>query len=472
MPKNRKCSAEFFPLGMISAMDRRTLISSGALIAIFALLFSGRSQPESPSELSQASFAAEPARLDLIDADIKPVPSARGDDVLPAAFPFFSRGESQSPVRTEDLVAPDVLTPSLALPKNSAIALPSANATPAPIEHLPVVDSTQAAMPTASATVGPATAPERPRRPSVLAAAITRSEQLTREGLVLAEKGAIFSARSRYWQALRQIVIAQDEVNATKRHSVALRAAQKAIEESHDFDEALSANYEPLDVARIVSRHRTELLQLEDLAEVSPAAARDRYQYFAVEQLTAAMGGELLASMPLFGLGKTSAASGKANSAGDIFGSSDALVWYHAALMTDAANFRAAHELGSLYAQRGEWDRARVVLQRAVAIHPHPVTWGNLAIVHGTLGEKDWALAAQSQANSGAAQITNRINLPPIQWVDESTFANSTGPNEAFFPQQAKPPVVTRPPADAEPRSAAKPKSAIPWFPWGSTHRR
>jgi hypothetical protein len=184
------------------------------------------------------------------------------------------------------------------------------------------------------------------------------------------------------------------------------------------------------------------------------------------------MGGELLASMPLFGLGKTSAASGKANSAGDIFGSSDALVWYHAALMTDAANFRAAHELGSLYAKRGEWDRAKVVLQRAVAIHPHPVTWGNLAIVHANLGEQDWALAARSRAGAQTDRLAMRGALPAIQWVDESTFANSTGPNEAFFPQQAKPPIVARPAAEAEPRSAAKPKSAIPWFPWGSTHRR
>jgi hypothetical protein len=214
------------------------------------------------------------------------------------------------------------------------------------------------------------------------------------------------------------------------------------------------------------------VLHMADLTDMSPTAARDKYQLFAVEQLTAAMGGEPLASAPLFGLGQISAASGKSNSAGDVFGSDDALVWYHTALMTDATNFRAAHELGSLYAKRGEWDRAKVVLQRAVAIHPHPTTWGNLAVVHAKLGEKDWAIAAQSRSGQPGTQIAMNGKVPPIQWVDEATFANSTGPNEAFFPQQAKPPVVARPPADAEPRSAAKPKSAIPWLPWGSTQRR
>lgn len=440
-------------------------------MAIGSLMFARSAAPERFVQSIPAGSSTEPARLDLRGTAVKPMPLATDDEVLPTAFPFSASAKSadSGPL----LVTPEMATPRLVQPVPDTIPLPSQSASPDPViqtphpQSPPQISASVAAAPTAESVA----APPAPAitRPAALSAAVARAEQLTKEGFALGRRGAVYSARSNFFQALRQIAAAQDEVNDTRRFTQSLNSALLAMRESHDFDLDRAASTDGIDVARIVTGHRSEILKQEDLTSLRPAEARDRYQLFAVEQITAAVDREPTASVPLFGLGRICAECGKNNLDASVFSTEDALVWYHAALMADATNFRAAHELGSLYAGRGEWDRARAVLQRAVAIHPHSTTWRNLAAVHEKLGERDWAAAARSRA--GAAPESPAVDLPPVKWVDAETFAKSTAPNEVYFPQQAAS-TVARKPANPEPRSAAKPKSSIPWLPWGQPQRR
>lgn len=454
-------------------MDRTTAIAGGAIVAVASLWLSGQFEPSAPAQPALTQLSIEPARLDLGEISVKPMPSSADNRVVSTAFPFFGSRKAETAPAELELITPESVTPSLAVPKQSVIELPSAAATPAPVERVPMVTA-EPELPTERGPVPSISPPQPvvPSRPAPLAAAVARAEQMTAEGLELAQRGAIFSARSQFLKAVRHIASAQDQINSTTRYTQALNEALKAMQESHDFSVRHATDSNSIDVGRIVAGHRTEVLKLEDLSEISPAAANDRYQLFAVKQITTAIGDEPVGSMPLFGLGRISAASSKANTAVDIFGSNDALVWYHAALMADATNFRAAHELGSLYAARGEWERARTVLQRAIAVQPHPTTWGNLAIVHSKLGEHDWAAAARARAGNVNMAPTASGTLPPVEWVDASTFAKSTGPNEVFFPQQTQPQgTASTPSAQPEPRSAAKPKSGASWLPWTSQRR-
>jgi hypothetical protein len=467
-------------------MDRSVAMFAGAALAILSLWWT-RSPNHSPSQSFRSDCTTEPARLDLSGVALKPLSSKESPARRTASL--LSHEVKKRSGDDSTWVTPEMLTPSLAVPKDAVIELPSAKATPAPVERLPSAANreppklevsvepllpTKPSPPIATKPVeleierrDPIPAAPSPRRAPALGAAVERADQMTAEAMQLCRRGAVFSARAKFLQAVRGIAAAHDQMNSNTASTMALNAALRAIEESHDF-EVHDLHNDPVNVANVVAGHRTNALENENLSDVTPIRALERYQAFAIEKLTAAMGGEQAASMALFGLGRISSATGKANPAGDAFGSNDALVWYHAALMTDPQNYRAAHELGSLYARRGEWDRAKTVLQRAAALYSHPTTWSNLAIVHARLGEHDWAAGARARANSNASPGVVAGNLPPIEWVDPKTFAKSTSPNESFFPHETKPQVVATPAAKSEPRSSAKPKLSTSWLPWKS----
>ena len=449
-------------------MDRKSEIAGGVLlVAMTALWFAGRAPTKPPVHSLSSRPLAEPAQLDLSGVTIQQLVLAE-ERVRPTAS-FFSDNDRQALDGGLEWITPAEATPKLAAPQDAVIDLPSKNSIPAPLERVPatgVVSQPVNGLPPASHMTQQQSAVSL--RPAPLVAAVARAEQMTADGLRLAQRGAIFSARARFLQALRQITSAQDQVQETTRCTVALNAALMAMQESRDFEVRHATSSDPVDVARVAAGHRSKILRVEELSSIAPPTAFDRYQRFAVEQLTLALGAERDGSMPLYGLGRIATASGKANPNGDV-GCDDALVWYHAALMVDARNFRAAHELGSLYAKRSEWERARTVLQRAIAIQSHPTTWSNLAIVHGKLGESDWAAAARSRAQVAAAPGCATGNLPPIRWVDADSFAKTTGPNEVYFPQQTNPPVVAQPPVYPAPRSAARPRLSTSWLPWKSS---
>jgi tetratricopeptide (TPR) repeat protein len=453
-------------------MDRRIVIAGGVLIALGAVYFARTAPADLAADSAGASPSCEPGLLPLPGIQARQLLPERDSSVVAAAFPFL--GNDSKAVAEEsgpELVMPGEVTPSLAAPTAPVIELPSASATPAPIDSAPATEQAPIASPLEMANAPLAAAPVQP--PAEVMAAIARAQGLTAEGRSLSERGAIYSARALFVRALRELAEAYDEVEGTLDHSRAMNAALRAIEESHDFERRHAMSSERVDVARLVAGHRTKVLQEQDVANMRPAEAVEIYQQYAVEQLTAAVQHSAIASPPMYGLGRISAATAKAQLPSDEQDAADAVVWYQAALQTDPCNVAVAHELGTLYARRGEWQLAKSVLQRAINLKPHPTTWSNLALVHRKLGEAEWARAAQSNAaqSGGVSQWAGKI--PPINWVDPETFAKSTGPNEAYFPQQSPPPATAQqPPTAAEPRSATKPKASLSWLPWNKSKTR
>jgi tetratricopeptide (TPR) repeat protein len=457
-------------------MDRRHIFAGGMLSALAAVYCARTTWQDRPADLSAAPAIREPGLLQLSDIQARQLGPEPRTRVIATAFPFIGNPRSAPDDGGPELVMPGEVTPGLSTPEAPVVELPSASATPMPIEtapaevRVPPVELPVQSPPSFTSEHLSASAPEPPAE---IVAAIARAERLTANGRSLSERGAIYSARSQLVQALRELAEAYDEVEATMDHSRALNAALRAIEESHDFERRHALSTERVDVARLVAGHRTTVLKDQNVSTMRPAEAAEIYQQHAVEQVTTAVQQSAAASLPMYGLGRISAATAKVQLPSEGQDVADAVVWYQAALQTDPCNVAVAHELGTLYARRGEWQLAKSVLQRAINIRPHPTTWSNLAQVHRKLGEEDWARAAQSNAARSGGVSPSTGKLPPIQWVDPETFAKSTGPNEAYFPQQSLPTTTAKQsPAAGEPRSATKPRSNLSWLPWSKSKQR
>lgn len=462
-------------------MDRQLVLGLGAIVVLLAAWLTKPALRDDSAPRLPNLHLDEPRRLNIEETTAQPLRRRSVEEVCTIGFPGNSPSSANE--TTTPILNPAELTPSLAAPQNGPVALPSAGAIPAPYESTverraikaPIIDTAQGAEPFIGSPLGPvadvaatpSALPTVTERPAALAAAVNRAERMTADGVRLLQRGAVFSARSQFLQALREVASAQDEIHTTARHTQSLNAALKAIEESHDFELHNAADNDAVDVSRLIAVHRSNAVSLVEGQTISPVVARDHYQLFAVEQLVAAFGQEPMVAMPLFGLGRVAAAQ-QAGASSELTQERDAFVWFHAALMTNPSHFPAAHELGALYAKHGELPRAKAVLQRAVALYSHPITWSNLAHVHRQLGEADWAAAAQSRA-AGAKQIAATAKLPPIQWVNEEQFAKTNGLNEPYFPKQPQS-AAPQPTQEPAARSAAKP-APTSWLPWTTRKR-
>ncbi len=137
--------------------------------------------------------------------------------------------------------------------------------------------------------------------------AITQSaDQLVRQGFRLAERGAVYSARLKFFAALSLIARSHDVQEQTQVYTHSLVAGRAALVEAWAF----RASGLPIatDMARIVAAHRTTVLAQASLESLSPVSAQQQYFTYAQEQLAMAAGHEPVGSMALYGLGKTAAA--------------------------------------------------------------------------------------------------------------------------------------------------------------------
>ena len=191
---------------------------------------------------------------------------------------------------------------------------------------------------------GPMRSRVRPRwRPIAQSA-----DGLVRQGFRLAERGAVYSARLKFFAALSLIARSLDVEQQTQVYSRSLVAGRTALVEAWDF----RASGLPMatDMARIVAAHRTPVLAQVPLESLSPVSAQQRYFTYAQEQLALAAGREPVGSLALYGLGKTAAAVHGPADAPNLTIAGEQMACYQAALMVDDRNFRAAHELGVLLA--------------------------------------------------------------------------------------------------------------------------
>jgi tetratricopeptide (TPR) repeat protein len=298
----------------------------------------------------------------------------------------------------------------------------------------------------------------RAARSPELEAVARQAERQVRRGFSLAARGALYSARAQFIQALRTIAQALDVRSGERRHSEALSAGLSALDEAEDFVPRGSRVEADLDIATLVRGHSTPILKEASADELVAVTAQQRYYTYAQEQLAVAAGGEEAGSMALFGLGKTYGTLAQQRSPQVVAPESKAMVYHQAAVTTAPGNYLAANELAVLAAQYGRYETARTLLQHSVALAPQADIWRNLAVVHRRLGETQLAELAEKQAaaaaeRDAAGKTPPELALPAeVQWLEPKDFATTSKPaTDLQSPTLAEP--TENPAAAAAPRT-------------------
>jgi len=421
---------------------------------------------------------------DSLDGDTasdvtSPMPASDGQSAFEAAG---------APVPCEIAAAPEASTESPTTPAEPPVAAePAADDEPAVVtvpEHIVALpnESTlqlrpehhQVAPAVPRAAAAPTVDPERVSLPwaaasrsTVMTAAARRANQRVRHGFELAARGAAFAARSEFVASLQILAEANDTQQKTRLYSRALAAGLTALKESGTFLMPGADGAEST-VAKLVSHHKTTVLKDEDLDQLPPAAAAERYADYAQEQLALAAGREVTGSMALYGLAKVALVNARMGAGRSGEPLRQAMTLYKAALIAAPANYWASNELGVLYAETGQLERARDLLIASVMTQSEATTWHNLAVVHSRLGETDRAQLAESKSRSLGKPITTP-GTPQVEWMSPEAFAGVSNPAESLLPplSAAAQPQQTAPSAEATakpPESTAK-RSIFGWSP-------
>ncbi len=313
---------------------------------------------------------------------------------------------------------------------------------PAPADtHAPLALDPQD-RPSVSVLVQPAPRLERGvERPAEATAGVeARSREHVREGLELAERGAIFSARNRFLRALSILAQARDMAGGGCLHTQMLSDARTALQEAEDF--AATGNRLPneIRVKHLARVHRSRILQQPN-DDMTPWAARREYQEYARQQLAGAVGASPSASLALYGMGKTIALQAEEGPDAELRYLPQAITMHQAALDADPDNFLAANELGVLFARSQRWRDAQRMFQFAVEKKNAAQIWDNLAKTHEQLGESRLAEAARSYAVA-ARQTPQPQPSSDLQWTTPEHFAatQAGGPAGHLAPTMAASP--------------------------------
>lgn len=243
----------------------------------------------------------------------------------------------------------------------------------------------------------------------------------------MANRGAHYSARSEFLQALSLLARARDSEQNDTKHMAALRAGVTALDESADFITPDGLVRTPLTVEALVAGHRTPVLQ-HGATDVTHVEALRSYYTFAQEQFALAMGKSPAASSALYGLGKLSAAVAHEPAPQIADAATQAVVFHQAALIVDDKNWQAANELAVLLAQGGRLEEAQSWLAHSVRIAPRAESWHNLAVVRQRLGQMRLAEEARREAQNLANRQPTSIlrgGAPPVEFVSPASFAGS-----------------------------------------------
>ena len=261
-----------------------------------------------------------------------------------------------------------------------------------------------------------------------------QAKALIEDGIQLARRGAIYSARARFIRALRLITQAFDAQGGTRYYSESLARGFRALEEVRDFRPRGSRLEADLDLQRIVQSHRTPVLHNADFRRLTTLVAQQSYHTYAENQLIEAVGRDPVGADALFALGKVQGQLSKQNGDSSTSGDADAMSMYQAALTVHPDHHQAANELGVLFARYGQLDDARAMLRHCVRDRTNfPEVWRNLARVHEQLGEADLAKRANNEFRSAMQRSGRSVNLagrPSVQWVNPETFTKLSGPDD------------------------------------------
>ncbi len=275
-------------------------------------------------------------------------------------------------------------------------------------------------------------------RDASLTAVGSRAEHRIEAGFKLANKGALYAARSEFRQAIQAIAEALDARHGVTSHSQAIHEAFRALKEASDF----AASGGGVDrVAQIIGTHQTPALKHAAAHGVPALVAMQQYYAFAQHRMVAACGGAPVASTAMYAMGKLHMALADGESQGEQ-NAAQAMAFLQASLLVDSNNFAAANELGVMLARFGQLPEAREVLRHSASVHPTLETWKNLEVVHQRLGEDQLARRARTEWQRQSQREPATPSHPGgVHWVAPEAFAGRPG--------GAKP-VATAPPLTAE----------------------
>lgn len=292
--------------------------------------------------------------------------------------------------------------------------------------------------------------PPRPTHPEVdhaLIAVRGRMNSLVGHGLVLAQRGAYFSARAEFIQALRLATQTLDTAEKSHRHSDALAEAVAALDEAGDFIPSGARLEANVDLDLVVNSHRTPVLKGKDLQLETTLTATQQYFSFAQEKLMVACGNLPETSRALVGLGRIQEHLYRTTGDNRTLIGPRSIALFQTALAVDGQNFEAANELGVLLARYGQFDEAKQALLQGVKASPRPEIWQNLASIHATLGENEMAQRAHQEATLAQqfAQLNGDLNA--VRWVTPEEMAHH-GQADANLkqsvPTENTPPIAQR----------------------------
>jgi polysaccharide export outer membrane protein len=255
---------------------------------------------------------------------------------------------------------------------------------------------------------------------------------LTEDGIKLAGKGAVFSARAKFIGALELIADARDAKQQTQFHSRALTAGLVALREANDFSHSDGATAAGSDPVALAAGHLTPLIKEAKPNVVSRLQALQLYYSYATNQLAAAVGGVPEASMALYYLGRIQPYLGESIDRAAVLADPKAMAIEQAAVLADSQNYRAANELGVLLVSCGQLEPARKALAYSASICRRSEVLQNLAIVYRRLGDEPGAasmlsLAKQEQRPVTVAAADAAAPKPLICLVDHKTFDGERG---------------------------------------------
>jgi tetratricopeptide (TPR) repeat protein len=248
-------------------------------------------------------------------------------------------------------------------------------------------------------------------------------------GFGLAQRGALYAARTEFVQVLRRVAQAHDAADDTNEHSRALAAGLRALDEAEDFVPQGVQLEAELDVRATASSHRTQVLP-DAPEDVSPPEAVALYHAFAQEQLTKAIAGEQAGSMALHGMGTIDARLA-ARKDDDVQLTHRATTMYAAALAACPNNYLAANELGVLVCRSGRAEEAASLFMQAIDFAPSAVAYHNLAIAQQRSGRMSEAAANEMESQRLALQerargdISRRVG---VRWVTAEEMARVSHP--------------------------------------------
>ena len=102
------------------------------------------------------------------------------------------------------------------------------------------------------------------------------ADAAVRLGFGLVQRGAPYSARARFIEALRTVARSLDDQNSTSSHSAALRRALSAYQEAADFFPKSTRPDRDVNLGFVVGGHATDVLQHADVQNITPSQCVSR----------------------------------------------------------------------------------------------------------------------------------------------------------------------------------------------------